>query len=489
MADPLLGAVVGERYRLTHELGAGGMATVYRGEHLLLHKAVAVKVLRPELAIDETMAARFEHEAIAAARLEHPNIVSITDFGRTPDGRMFLVMEHLDGTPLAELIADELRLGWERAVELTRQLLRGLAHAHDMGVVHRDLKPSNVMVTRPAGGQRSKEVAKIIDFGIAKIIAEGAAGPRIETQAGIVFGTADFLAPERLLGKGDSDPRSDLYAAGVLLYEALTGVRPFHDPDPYVVVERALKETARPPSQLVPGLPPELDDVVAHALAKEPGDRYPSARAMLAALDPVARRPAAAPVAAPVPADESSAFMSSSLVPADDLSAVPLELYRPPRARRPILWAAPLAVAAVVVVAAITSRGAGGLDAVIPRAMAPPATVPADPEAQLAATVEQAASGATVADRQRAFDRLVALGYGDRVPWLAMLGRDLEQLETCEERREVAEKLRKLSDPQALVLIQQAAARPDNGCLAAAAAQEEPKRPARKKRARGGGHF
>src|SRR5687768_9661107 len=187
-ADPLIGATVGERYRLVEQIGEGGMATVYRAEHQLLRKAVAVKVLHAELSTDETMAARFEGEAIAAARLEHPNVVSITDFGRTPDGRMFLVMEHLEGTPLSDIIETGGPVRWPRAVEIMRQTLRGLAHAHDMGVVHRDLKPSNIMVITLPG----REVAKIIDFGIAKIVSGTMAGPRVETQAGIIFGTADF---------------------------------------------------------------------------------------------------------------------------------------------------------------------------------------------------------------------------------------------------------------------------------------------------------
>src|SRR5215831_10142744 len=227
-SEPIIGTTIADRYRIIERIGSGGMATVYRAEHQLLRKPVAIKLLLPDLVDQGDMAARFEREAIAAARLDHPNVVSITDFGRTADGRMFLVMEYLEGTPLDELIDKHGRLAWQRAVELGRQIVRGLAHAHDVGIVHRDLKPSNIMVTAHAGG---REVAKIIDFGIAKIVSGTPVGPRVETQAGVVFGTADFLAPERLVGKGDSDPRSDLYSIGVLLYEMLTGERPFHDPD------------------------------------------------------------------------------------------------------------------------------------------------------------------------------------------------------------------------------------------------------------------
>jgi eukaryotic-like serine/threonine-protein kinase len=513
--DPLIGATVGDRYRIVEEIGSGGMASVFRAEHQLLHKAVAIKVLRPELSIDEAMAARFEAEAIAAARLDHPNVVSTTDFGRTPDGRMYLVMEYLEGTPLDDIIATESRLAWERAVEIVRQTLRGLAHAHDMGVVHRDLKPSNVMVVRHPAGQGplpAREVAKIIDFGIAKIVGGSQAGPRVETQAGIVFGTADFLAPERLLGSGDSDPRSDLYAIGIILYDALTGTPPFHHEDAYTTVQRALTETAAPPSSLSSDVPPALDAVVLKAISREPEQRFQTARDMLAALDPLVRKPStgglfAAPAAPPgrTPTPPRGPY---SLPPDADMtaSASPLGLYTPPPAprRRPALLLVPLAAAVILVVAVTASRSADPIAALAPPPLEAPAARPADPEKELLAMVEQAAAGETVAVRQRAFDRLVALGYGDRVPWVPMLARDLEQLPTCEERREIVARMRKISDPGVLPHLQEAVARPENACLAADARaaiarltgspEAEGSKPARssgsrKRRAGGGGHF
>jgi serine/threonine-protein kinase len=441
--DPLINTVIGSRYRIIEHVGKGGMATVYRAEHQLLHKSVAVKVLLPELLGEGDMAARFEREAIAAARLDHPNLVSITDFGTTGDGQLYLVMEFLEGTPLDEII-DQGPLPAERAVEITRQLLRGLAHAHDAGVVHRDLKPSNVMVQTHGG----REVAKIIDFGIAKMVGGAAAGPHVETQAGIVFGTADFLAPERLLGKSDSDPRSDLYAVGVVLYEMLTGERPFHDPDPYVVVRRALAEEPKPPSTLVAAVPAALDAIVSRALAKEPGERYPGARDFLAALDPFARRPATSPVAE-----------QGSLPGPDEVTTA----LTPVSARRPWLFVglAVLAAVLVVVVAALSGSRSSGPSPVLPA----PAAV--DPEKQLAVLVTRAGEADTVAERQSAFDRLVAFGYLDRVPWVPMLSKDLAQLPTCEERREALLKLEKVHDPRALPALEEAAARGDNACLAA----------------------
>src|SRR5688572_17230237 len=235
--DPMIGTVIGDRYKLVERIGSGGFAAVYRAEHELLKKPMAVKVLLPELAVDKDMVARFEREAVAAARLDHPNCVAITDFGRTDQGQLFLVMEYLDGRPLSEISGYGKKLGWERALEIARQILRGLSRAHELGIVHRDLKSSNIMIL--AHGARD----------LAKIIDGSSAGPHIQTQAGIVFGTADFLAPERLLGKGDADPRSDLYSVGIILYEMLCGQRPFHEDDPYAIVKRALVEKPKPPRQ------------------------------------------------------------------------------------------------------------------------------------------------------------------------------------------------------------------------------------------------
>ncbi len=449
-ADPLIGEVIGDRYRVLDRIGAGGMASVYRGEHLLLRKPVAIKLLHPDLGDDSQVAPRFEREAIAAARLDHPNCVSITDFGRTPDGRMYLVMEYLEGTALSHL---ETPIEWPRAVELTRQILRGLAHAHETGIVHRDLKPGNVMVARH--GER--EVAKIIDFGIAKIV-EGTAGPNVQTEAGIVFGTADFIAPERLIGQDNSDARSDLYAVGVILYELLTGERPFHAEDPYVTVKRALAEAARPPSAFISAIPVALDVAVLRALEKNPNQRYASAHEFLKALDPLVKR------------GTTAALATSAR----------------PRRRRVWWWAA--AAAAV-----------GSLTVALTMGGSKPTAQPsfAEPTDEVARLVKRAAEADTPAERQSAFDRLVALGHRDKVPWVPMLARDLQELPTCDARREVVAKIRKVSNPDALPYLERAIQRDDNTCLIedARAAMAEmsgdgaPKKKAPPRRSSGGGHF
>jgi len=455
--DPLIGQTVGDRYKIVEQIGMGGMAAVYRAEHELLHKPVAVKLLHANLDADPQIGPRFEREAIAAARLDHPNCVSITDFGKTPSGRMYLTMEYLEGVSLGSL---ERPIPWPRAVELTRQILRGLAHAHETGIVHRDLKPSNVMVIKH--GER--EVAKIIDFGIAKIVEGTDVSPRVETQAGIVFGTADFIAPERLLGKDGSDIRSDLYAVGVILYELLTGLRPFHDDDAYTIVKRALSEAARPPSAFVSGIPVALDVAVLRALEKNPDARYQNGQEFLKALDP---------------------FVKQSTGPG-------LTTPRPPR-RIPWRWVAAGGAAAALLVIAIALGGSRKSGPVLP---ALPAAATAEPSDEVAKLVRHAAEGDTVAERRSAFDRLVALGFSDRVPWVPMLSRDLAELPTCDARREVVAKIRKVKHPGALPALEKAIGRSDNSCLVddaraamadiidAAAPKKKPPR-----RSSGGGHF
>src|SRR4051794_39249636 len=199
------------------------MGAVYRVEHLMLKKELALKFLHAELGRLEEVARRFEREAEAAARLDHPNIVAVTDFGRTVDGMLFLVMELLQGQSLTATIRPDgagRPMPVERALHIERQILRALEHAHASGIVHRDLKPDNIMLVVRDG---ERDVVKLLDFGIAKITApqDGAPGEAL-TQAGVVFGTPEYLSPEQAMGE-DADQRADLYSAGIVLYEMLTG--------------------------------------------------------------------------------------------------------------------------------------------------------------------------------------------------------------------------------------------------------------------------
>jgi tRNA A-37 threonylcarbamoyl transferase component Bud32/tetratricopeptide (TPR) repeat protein len=283
--DPLVGKVIGERYKVLAPLGRGGMGAVYRVEHVMMKKELALKLLHPELGRMEEVAKRFEREAEAAARLDHPNIITVTDFGRTGEGQLFLVMELLNGPSLAEVIRphDEGRpLGNERAVHVIRQVLRALEHAHEAGIVHRDLKPENIVLIER---DDQKDIVKLLDFGIAKI-SEGDSKRETLTQAGVVFGTPEYLSPEQAMGE-QADGRADLYAGGVMLYEMLTGKRPFEAQSKVEVLSMHLTRDAQPMNKVAPdaNIPQSLERVVEKAMAKKREERFATAASFLKALD------------------------------------------------------------------------------------------------------------------------------------------------------------------------------------------------------------
>src|SRR6266568_2715506 len=267
--DPLLGQVLGERYRLLERIGAGGMGTVYRAEHVVLRKQMAVKVLRPELSADDELVRRFQQEAVAASAIGQENIVNVTDFGRTPQGSLYFVMEELEGQSLGVLLqAGPLQI--ERVVLLLAQVCRALAAAHGRGIVHRDLKPDNVIVVRREDGS---DFVKVVDFGISK----NGAGPergRV-TRAGTIIGTPEYMAPEQGAA-APVDHRADIYAFGVLAYELLTGVLPFHGECAIATLIEHQTKSPEPPSRLRPGLPPELEALILRALEKRREERQQS---------------------------------------------------------------------------------------------------------------------------------------------------------------------------------------------------------------------
>ncbi len=221
-ADPLLGAILAERYRIDVRLGAGGMGTVYIGVHTALAKKVAIKVIQPRLGGDRAIAQRFVQEARAASAIGHEHIVQITDFGATPEGGSFLVMEYLEGEDLAETLRREGPLPWQRVIHIGEQIALALAAAHKHGIVHRDIKPANCYrVPR----ERDPDFIKVLDFGLAKILVDDGSGGESLTHTGMLLGTPGYIAPELYRGL-KADHRVDLYSLGALMYKLLTGELP-----------------------------------------------------------------------------------------------------------------------------------------------------------------------------------------------------------------------------------------------------------------------
>jgi serine/threonine-protein kinase len=282
-SDSLIGSVLAERYHILKRIGEGGMGRVYLGEHVKMNRQCAIKVMSPALLNDAESASRFAREASSAARIIHPNVAAVFDYGES-DGLVYLVMEYVDGEPLSRLLAREAPFALERAVDLARQIADGLGAAHELGIVHRDLKPDNILVTRSKSG---REVAKVVDFGIAKAMQEGA-GEAL-TRTGLVIGTPEFMSPEQLLGD-PIDARSDLYALGCILHLMLTAAPAFEAPTREQMSKRRLSENPPHAQELDPGIPDSIDRVIVKLLARSPDDRYGSAAEVRDALSGVHAR-------------------------------------------------------------------------------------------------------------------------------------------------------------------------------------------------------
>ena len=277
--------LLGGRYQVGELLGYGGMAEVHRGRDLRLGRDVAVKMLRVDLARDATFQERFRREAQNAAALNHPAIVAVYDTGEevssTGEKLPFIVMEFVSGRTLKEVLAAEQRLMPRRALEITADICAALEFSHRHGIIHRDIKPGNVMLT--PNGQ-----VKVMDFGIARALASGAT---TMTQTSAVIGTAQYLSPEQARGES-VDARSDVYAAGCVLFELMCGHPPFVGDSPVSVAYQHVREEPRAPSDINPEVPPDVDAIVLKALAKNPLNRYQSAQEMRAdALRAVSGRP------------------------------------------------------------------------------------------------------------------------------------------------------------------------------------------------------
>ena len=278
--DPLIGRTLPGGFVILELIGVGGMGRVYRAEQTTLGRTVAVKIVHPHLAGEENAVARFITEARAASRLNHPNSVAVIDFGKTQDGQLYLVMEYLRGKDLARVAYEEGPLPFRRVVDVLRQTLAALAEAHHLDIIHRDLKPENIILEPVRGGG---DFVKVVDFGLAKMQVEKSQ-PSI-TSPGIVCGTPEYMSPEQ--GRGDPlDPRSDLYAVGVILFQLLTGRLPFEAETPTQVVLMHLSKPPPDPNQVAPerAIPKPIVDIVNKSLAKEVDARFQAADQFAIAL-------------------------------------------------------------------------------------------------------------------------------------------------------------------------------------------------------------
>jgi serine/threonine-protein kinase len=269
--DPRIGTLLAERYRIDALLGEGAMGKVYAAEHVMMHKRLAVKVLHRELTVVPELVARFEREAMAAANIDHPNIASATDFGKLEDESVFIALELVEGVCLRDAIAKG-PIPLRRALHITRQIAAALGAAHALSIVHRDLKPENVMLVEREG---DPDFVKVLDFGVAKVpIGDNAGGPGAITRVGTVFGTPEYIPPEQALGQ-PSDGRADLYSLGVILFEMLTGVRPFTSTSKVSLVGMHLSEPAPRIRDRAPGLgvPDGVEQLVARLLKKSASER------------------------------------------------------------------------------------------------------------------------------------------------------------------------------------------------------------------------
>jgi serine/threonine protein kinase len=311
--DPLVGTTIGGQYILEDLLGEGGMATVYRARYKLVDRRCAVKIMKPALASDASVRERFRREAKSVQSIAHPNVIEMFEQGETEDGTPYIAMEFLEGETLSSLI-DQGAIPTVRAIPIMIQIARGIARAHDLGVVHRDLKPDNIFICRRDDGT---DLVKILDFGIARSRAD----PRL-TNDGELFGTPQYMAPERVMS-GDAGPSVDLYAVGVIFFEMATARLPFEASDPSSFLIMQVKEPAPSPRSINRRVPEPVDALILGLLEKDPGARPVDAHRVEQDLMALARS-----LGAKAPPEPEADPSSSSPLPARTRSAIGIEPWR-----------------------------------------------------------------------------------------------------------------------------------------------------------------
>ncbi len=279
-------------YRILNKIGTGGMGAVYLAEHPLIGKRVALKVIHRELAGNKEVVQRFFQEAKAVTRIGHEHIVEIHDFGVTPEGDHFYIMEYLEGKTLAQVLSAERILDTRRALHIAAQIASALGAAHSSGVIHRDLKPDNVMLIDRLG---DKDFVKLLDFGLAKMFASNSA---VKTAAGVLLGTPQYMSPEACESRATVDGRTDIYAIGILLFQMCTGRLPFDGESMGEVLVKQIQQLPPAPRAINPNLPPAVEQLILRCLAKNPDARFPTmAQLREALLDPDAYLHKSPPIA------------------------------------------------------------------------------------------------------------------------------------------------------------------------------------------------
>jgi serine/threonine-protein kinase len=392
----LLGTTIGN-YKITAEIGHGGMGIVYLAEHPALGRKAAVKVLHARMAAEPSVVSRFFHEARASTAIRHPNIVEVYDYGTLPDGASYIVMEYLEGENLAARLNNVGRLPLRLALDFASQAAGALAAAHAKGIIHRDLKPDNLFVT-PDPRAPSSEQIKVLDFGIAKLAASVDSAFSHKTHTGAMLGTPLYMSPEQCLGVKEVDRRTDIYSLGCILYEMLCGGPPFESEGFGALVNMHVNQPPDPPSQLSPQVSPGVERLILKMLAKKADERFQSMEEVQEALSAeVARAPTYRPGDTPPPLGQPRRYSSSATTLSAAAAATAATV--PPRGgSRRALGIGVVAVGVVAVVGVVAMRRAPSSAAApaAPGPAAPVVSAPNPPAAPAAVPVPPSVAAAPV---------------------------------------------------------------------------------------------
>jgi serine/threonine-protein kinase len=359
--DQLIGTKLADRYLIMSVIGHGGMGVVYKARHELMDRIVAIKMLQSQLISDSMSVKRFQQEARAASKLKHPNVITLYDFGVSPTGQPYLVMDYLEGVSLADVIKKEGQVGVDRSVKIFGQACSALDHAHKQGVIHRDLKPGNIMLVED---DQDKDCVKVVDFGVAKLLWGGEEENQRLTQTGEVCGSPVYMSPEQCQGQ-KLDQRSDVYSMGVVMYEALTGRLPLLGKTMVDTMSKHISEMPQSFGVVRPDLyiPERLEAVIFRALAKDPASRLQSMEEFEQELKFAIPKPGRSPGLRGVTSERPTVTME---IPKSSVTAA-LE-------KQPEKSKAPIAIAIVLVVIAAIAGGAFWIMSQQPQAQSPQGT-------------------------------------------------------------------------------------------------------------------